>query len=97
VAHSTYLDFIYQLGIVGTALYWTTVFQLVKKILRSIKRCPMNYCICIIIAVMYFFLSELLCSDLPFHLALIFMVYNEKIADPHQKHKIYVIKNTKPF
>lgn len=97
VPHNTYLDFLFQLGILGTALYWVTIFQLVKKMMRPIKRCFLNYSIISVVIVMYFFLSELLYIDLPFHIVLFFYVYNLQIAEPQKKHYTYIIKNKKLF
>jgi O-antigen ligase len=93
--HNTFLDLLFQYGIIGTLIFLVTILQMVKKMMRSIKRCLLNYSIVMVISVMYFFLSELLYIDLPFHLILLFWVYNLTIAEPQDKQRTYIIKNTK--
>ena len=86
--HNTYLDFVFQFGILGTILYGVTVLYLVKKAKPPIKRNLLNYSVLAVVMIMYFFLSELLCIDLPFHIALFFCVYNLQIAEPYKRHRI---------
>lgn len=75
VAHNTYIDLLYELGIVGTvwllAIIWKTCCPAVKN-----RRDLLNYSVILVIAVMYFFLSELQYFDLPFQISLALLVLN---------------------
>lgn len=75
-SHNTYIDLFYQLGILGTVLYLISMYYCVRKMKRNIKRNLANVSVLITIGTMYFFLSELLYFDLPFHILLACMVWN---------------------
>lgn len=68
-AHNTYIDFIYQLGLIGTAIYiW--VLSIISRSGSGFRTDISNYAVWICILIMYFFLSQLQSFDLPFQLAL---------------------------
>ena len=79
--HNTYIDLIYQLGLVGT----TFLLMIVKRIfgMRGTykERSILNYSILSCIVIMYFFLSELQYYDLPFHLILCYFALNFNIKN----------------
>lgn len=69
--HNTYIDLIYQLGVIGTLLYiWMilavskTNFDIHRKWILS------NSAVWVCVLIMYFFLSQLQEFDLPFQIAL---------------------------
>ena len=69
-AHNTYIDLVYYLGIMGTALL-VVVFGVLTKIRKSTaKPNLLNYSIWICIGIMYFFLSELFYFDWAFHVTI---------------------------
>lgn len=73
-AHNTYLDLLYYLGIIGTALT-TTVFVVLTRIKRdAIKLNLLNYSVWLCIGVMYFFLSELFYFDWAFHIVIAMLI-----------------------
>ena len=75
-AHNTYLDLIYQLGVIGTVLFLWIIGSAVKP-LQHLRRCNFaNYSVLLVVIVMYFFLSELQYFDPPFHLILAAIVLN---------------------
>lgn len=74
-AHNTYIDMIYFLGIIGSILYMILIISIFNnKVI--IKRTFLNHSIWIVICIMYFFLSELMYIDLPFHLIIAYYVLN---------------------
>lgn len=75
-SHNTYIDFIYQLGIVGTVLYCYIIARYFKNMQRLSRRNINNYAVLICIVVMYAFLSQLQEFDLPFQIALAMMTLN---------------------
>lgn len=81
VAHSTYIDLLYELGIVGTV--W-----LLALIGRACGHTPargrnlLNYSVLLVILAMYFFLSELQYFDTPFHIALALLVLHMDLRVP---------------
>ena len=74
-AHNTYIDMIYYLGLFGTAILIPVFATIGKSIPSPPKKNLLNYSVLAVIAVMYFFLSELFYFDMAFHLALIILVY----------------------
>lgn len=69
--HNTYIDFIYQLGIVGTAWLIYIFIKVWKEIVRNRSgRNILNYSVFGVVAILYFFLSELQYVDFPFHIIL---------------------------
>lgn len=75
--HSTYIDFLYFLGIAGTILLMGSLLAISKqsRIFKT-KRNILNYCVMICVVVMYTFLSELFFFDIPFHLFVAITVLN---------------------
>lgn len=75
--HSTYLDFLYFLGIAGTALLLLSLLAISKQSrLVKTKRNILNYSVMFCVVVMYCFLSELFFFDIPFHLFVAFTAMN---------------------
>lgn len=78
--HNTYLDLAYYLGIVGTFLVGRVLFVSARESRRDVApRNPLNYCVLAVVMIMYFFVSELLYFDMPFHILMAIMVLNMKI------------------
>lgn len=75
-SHNTYIDFIYQLGIVGTGLYCYIISRYLKKSKIVLRRNINNYAVTMCIVVMYAFLSQLQEFDLPFQITLAIMTLN---------------------
>ena len=73
VAHNTYIDLIYYLGIFGTAVVLAVVVCIIS-IKDGNQKNLLNYSILMCVLVMYFFLSELFYFDWPFHLILVGIV-----------------------
>lgn len=67
-SHNTYIDLIYYLGIIGTALLLFVFATLINIKKSKTKLNFFNYSIWICIAIMYFFLSQLFYFDWPFHI-----------------------------
>ncbi len=84
-AHNTYIDFLYYLGIFGTALFIVIILIVGCNKALKVKHCFLNYSIWICIGVMYFFLSELFFVDLPFHLILAILVYRINFSSKCEK------------
>ena len=75
-AHNTYIDLIYQLGIIGAILYFTCLRFGIKKEKRLIRKNLVNRSVLLTVVVMYFFLSQLQGFDLPFQIVLAYIVWN---------------------
>lgn len=75
VAHNTYIDLLYELGVVGT-VWLLMIIGRVHFPAVKIDRNLLNYSLILVIAVMYFFLSELQYFDPTFHIALAILVFN---------------------
>lgn len=75
-SHNTYMDLIYQLGIVGTILYISILGINMRRVRQLIVRNLNNYGVLISIIVMYAFLSQLQEFDLPFQLSLSVLILN---------------------
>lgn len=78
IAHNTYIDLLYELGIVGAvwliAIIWKSYRCTVK-----IRKNLLNYSVLLVILAMYFFLSELQYFDPPFHIALAIKVLHMEL------------------
>ena len=74
--HNTYLDMIYQLGLIGSIYLVGVVSNVFSKAKGYMSRNIYNYSILVVIAIMYFFLSELQYFDLAYHFIMAFYVYN---------------------
>lgn len=83
-AHNTYVDLLYQFGIIGTAMYLSTMVCCIGNRKKRIKKSVINYSVWITVLVMYVFLSELLYIDLPFHVSLACWVYSLKMQKTKQ-------------
>lgn len=92
-AHNTYIDSIYQLGIIGCIMLLYIINIAKGKLPVKTKRCIANYSVIICIVVMYFFLSELQYFDPPFHLALAFIVMKmDFFASEEQKWEVLQVE-----
>lgn len=76
VPHNTYIDFLYHLGMAGTAGLIYVIERIFSFSKESIDRNPMNFSVAGCMIVMWFGLSELLYFDFPFHLMLACAVWN---------------------
>lgn len=70
--HNTYIDMLFQLGIVGSV--W--IVSILRTAWKDRKKSFPNYVLIGAVAILYFFLSELQYSDFSFHLALCLIVAN---------------------
>ena len=85
--HNTYLDLLYQLGIVGSTFLFAVLALMFKKQRVNFNRNILNYSIAICIAIMYLFLSELQYYDLPFHFILCYFALNLKTEDEGESYE----------
>lgn len=76
-AHNTYIDCIYQLGIIGTVIYCLVLASIMKKEKKPFKRNALNYSVIFCVLMMFFFLSQLQGYELPFQIALCILVWND--------------------
>lgn len=77
VAHNTYIDIVYELGIIGGVFLFVLLAGCVRTSKRLFhRRTLINYSIIAIIAIMYSFLSELQYFDPPFHIIIAGIVLN---------------------
>ena len=74
--HNAYIEAVYRLGLLGTGLYLVLLKQALYTAPRAPRKNPMNYCLIIFILIEYVFLNMILYYDLPFHIVLVFAVYN---------------------
>ena len=74
--HSTYIDLILQLGIIGTIIYLSGIYLAFINSRTNIKRGLHNYILIVVLLVMYSFLSQLQGYDLPFQLGMCLMLLN---------------------
>lgn len=92
IAHNTYIDLLYELGIVGTvwllAIIWKSYRCTVK-----IRRNLLNYSVLLVILAMYFFLSELQYFDPPFHVALAIKVLHMELSAVVPAHNLETVRN----
>ena len=86
--HNTYIDLIYQFGIVGSAVFFSIIFTSYKEKVKNRRRILLNYSVLVCILAMYFFLSQLQEFDLPFHIALCFIVMNTKFDGANELRRI---------
>ena len=75
-AHNTYIDILYQLGIVGGIWFLKIVISIGKNAKEYFIRSAENYSVLFVILMMYFFLSELQYYDMFYHFILCYMVMN---------------------
>lgn len=92
IAHNTYIDLLYELGIVGTvwllAIIWKSYRCTVK-----IRRNLLNYSVLLVILAMYFFLSELQYFDPPFHVALAIKVLHMELSSVVPAPNLETVRN----
>ena len=74
--HNSYIDLLYQLGIVGTSWLMSVIIGAFKRYRTNYNRSVVNYGVIICIAAMYLFLSELQFWDPPFHFIICFIALN---------------------
>lgn len=96
-SHNTYLDMIYQLGILGSGTYLSCLYCIVRRYRVIFKRNILNYSGILCMMTMYFFLSQLQGYDLPFQLFLCLSVWNTKLtgksgSDPGEPAEIQNLK-----
>lgn len=77
-AHNTYMDLLYELGIIGTVWLLTIICTSYRCAIK-VKRNLLNYSVLLVILAMYFFLSELQYFDPPFHIALAIKVLHMEL------------------
>lgn len=75
-AHNTYIDLLYQLGVVGTTCLLSIIAGGFKRYRCNYNRSIVNYGVLICIMGMYLFLSELQFWDAPFHFIMCFVALN---------------------
>lgn len=86
VAHNTYFDMWYHLGIIGSILLLALLIVILSQSRSSnLKRKPINYSVLTCILVLYFFLSELFYFDPPFHIFLAFRALNLPLYEDSNK------------
>ena len=73
VAHNTYIDLTYHLGLVGSSLFVGLLFVLFRNVSRNSNKNLCNYGVLLAVLIMYFFLSELFYVDLAFHILVVIM------------------------
>ena len=76
VAHNTYIDIVYELGVIGGIFLLTIIAKTLNSSFEKIKRNLLNYSVLITVIIMYGFLSELQYFDPPFHLVLALICAN---------------------
>lgn len=77
VAHNTYIDIVYELGIFGGIIFICLLVYIVRgSKVNFQKKSLINYSIIAIIIIMYTFLSEFQYFDPPFHIIMAAMVLN---------------------
>lgn len=78
-AHNTYIDLIYQFGIIGSIWFLEVLRRLyVNNTTNSLKNIA-NYSVIIVVLIMYFFLSELQYFDMFFHIFIGYLILDLKI------------------
>lgn len=74
--HNVYIEMLWHIGLIGEGMVFALLMQVFHIVPRRRKRNPMNYCVLLCAAVMYFFLSVLFYYDPPYHLMIAFIVLN---------------------
>ena len=91
VPHNTYIDFMFNLGFIGSCGFIWCVYRIFTLHRMLISRNLMNVCLIVCILIMWLSLSELLYFDLPFHLLLGYIVWNIPMAPVDTGKKIRFI------
>lgn len=73
VAHSTYIDALYYLGLLGTLLLGLLIFFVLRRGVRRGKVAWYNLIAPALLVALYAFLSELYYGELPFHIMLAYV------------------------
>lgn len=76
MAHNTYIDMLFQMGIIGTIFLLILLYVIFCTKQEKIKHNFSNYSVIISALVMYFFLSELQYYDVVFHLIMSYFMLN---------------------
>lgn len=74
--HNTYIDLLYNLGIIGTLFYFSCIICCLSGRDNKTKKSILNYSGLIVVLVMYFFLSMLNYYDMIFHIMIIKLYYD---------------------
>ena len=74
--HNTYIDLLYNLGIIGTLFYFSCFICCLSGRGNKTKKSILNYSGLIVVLVMYFFLSMLNYYDMIFHIMIIRLYYD---------------------
>jgi hypothetical protein len=85
VPHSTYIDCIYYLGIVGTAIASVLVFMFLRRNPQKERPDFANWIAPVMLILLYAFLSELYYGEIPFHLMLVLVGF--RYARPRSEEK----------
>lgn len=80
-SHNFYIDLFYYFGIIGTLLFVSILAIAVSKYKRPIKKTLITYMPIIGLGILYASLSMLLFIDFPFHLLLVFTVFDMEEND----------------
>lgn len=80
--HNAYIETLYRVGLIGTCLFLGVLKQSLYTTRRPGRKNFLNYCLLIGILIEYMFLNMFVYYDLPFHIVLVFSVYNMKLDKP---------------
>ena len=99
--HSTVLDGLYQLGVVGFALWLLLAGHLLRPFPgfageKTGRRDPLNASVLLCAGILFLFLSELQFYDLPFHLTAAMLTLSEPIPPGRAPVRITVQRRTGP-
>lgn len=92
IAHNTYIDLLYELGIVGTVWLLAIIWKSYRRTVK-IRRNLLNYSVLLVILAMYFFLSELQYFDPPFHVALAIKVLHMELSSVVPAPNLETVRN----
>ena len=84
-AHNTYLDLLFEFGIIGSLLFFILLISIQRRKQIAFKKNLVNYSVIVVIFVMYFFLSELQYFDPVFHITIAILIKNTDFS---------ILKNT---
>ena len=75
-AHNTYIELIYNYGIIGIALFIFTLHTSFSGKKKTVRKSIFNYSGIVVVLVMYFFLSMLFYFDMAFHFIIVWVIYH---------------------
>ena len=87
-AHSTYIEMLFHLGIVGSLLLTASMKNIFREYHIRHKYSFANRCIPISLFILYAFLSELFMSDPPIHMFLAFLSMDTPHPDEQWKERM---------